>query len=251
MIKIILHGAMGRMGRAVIRISETMPEYSIVAGIDTQEQYTVTFPIYSSVFECDIPAHVVINFSTALAVPDLVSFALSKKLPVVICTTGLSAECVSAIKEAGKEIPVFQSANMSLGINILAKVVKQVSAVLAESGFDIEILEKHHNKKQDAPSGTALLLADAINADNQFTYIYDRTSQKQPRQKHELGISSIRGGTIVGEHSVFFAGQDEVIEFSHSAFSRDVFAIGSLKAAGFIVKQPPGLYSMADMLNDV
>jgi len=249
LIKIIMNGCNGHMGRTICDIVSAEKDCDIVAGIDIIESNS-TFPVYTNTEDCDMPADVIIDFSTASAVPCILDYAVSKKLPIVICTTGLSDETLIKIDEASKIIPVFRSANMSIGINLIASLLKKAIQTLDDANFDVEIVEKHHNQKIDAPSGTALLLADAVNEtmNNKYHYVYDRTSVRQKRDKKELGIHSVRGGTIVGEHSVIFAGKDEVIEFRHTAMSKEIFAVGAVKAAKFIVGKPHGKYDMQDVM---
>jgi 4-hydroxy-tetrahydrodipicolinate reductase len=224
----------------------------IVAGIDSKvPNRSFEFPAYTAPNECAMPADVIVDFSTASAVPELVEWNLDRRMPMVICTTGLSEASNELISKAAKQFPILRSANMSLGINMIAAVLRRVSKTLSDAGFDIEILEKHHNKKLDAPSGTAIMLADSINSSGDFTYICDRSARREKRSTNEIGISSIRGGTIVGEHDVIFAGHDEIIELRHTALSRDVFAAGALIAAQFLVSKPPGMYSMKDVFYDI
>ena len=249
MVKIIMNGCNGHMGKTICNIVAQKNDCEIVAGIDIVES-NATFPMYTNINDCDMPADVIIDFSTANAVPIVLDYAVSKKLPIVICTTGLSDETLKKIDLVSKEIPVFRSANMSLVINLIASLLKKAVKMLDDSNFDIEIIEKHHNQKIDAPSGTALLLADAMNEtmNNKYEYIYDRSSIRKKRDKKELGIHAVRGGTIVGEHSVIFAGKDEVIEFKHSANSKEIFAVGAVKAAQFIVGKSYGKYDMQDVM---
>ena len=249
MVRIIMNGCNGHMGKIICEIASKEKDCEIVAGIDIVES-NATFPVYTNVNECDMPADVIIDFSTASAVPSILNYAVSKKLPIVICTTGLSEETLKMIDDASKVIPVFRSANMSVGINLLARLLKNAVKMLDDANFDIEIIEKHHNQKIDAPSGTALLLADAMNEtmNNKYNYVYDRSSVRQKRDRNELGIHAVRGGTIVGEHSVIFAGKDEVIEFKHTAMSKEVFAVGAVKAAKFVAGKPCGKYDMQDVM---
>ncbi|WP_250278327.1 4-hydroxy-tetrahydrodipicolinate reductase [[Clostridium] colinum] len=252
MIKIIMHGCNGKMGQAICNLVEKDNSCEIVAGVDINP-INAKFPTFTDINDCNIEADVVIDFSTAIAVDRLMEYCLNKKIPVVVCTTGLNEQSINKIDEVSKHIPVFKSANMSLGINLIASLLKKASAILDENGFDIEIIEKHHNQKIDAPSGTALLLADAINEsmDNKFEYIYDRSKTREKRSNKEIGISSIRGGNIVGEHSVIYAGKDEIIEFTHFAHSKEVFAIGALKAGKFLVNKPAGKYNMQDIMDSL
>lgn len=254
MIKILIHGYRGRLGNAICKLAEANDDFEIVAGVDVSANKSVdSFPTFQDIFDCDMPADIIIDCSVAAAVPKVLEFAVSNKTPAVICTTGLSAETIEQINRAAKEIPVFRSANMSLGINLIASLMEKMVQALNDSNFDIEIIEKHHNQKIDAPSGTALLLANKINAaaNGAYEYIYDRTKEIKKRGKKELGISVIRGGTIVGEHSVIFAGNDEVIEIKHSAMSKEVFAVGALKAAKYTTAKAPGLYDMQDLMGEV
>lgn len=250
MIKIIMHGCSGKMGQAICSLVEKDKECEIVAGVDINP-INETFPIFTDINDCNIEADVIIDFSTATAVDRLLDYCVLKNMPVVICTTGLDEKTNQKIDEASKKIPVFKSANMSLGINLIASLLKKATSILDENGFDIEIIEKHHNQKIDAPSGTALLLADAINSsmDNKFDYVYDRSKIREKRSKKEIGISAIRGGNIVGEHSVIFAGKDEIIEFTHFAHSKEVFAIGAVKAGKFLAGKPSGKYDMQSIMD--
>ncbi|MCR5791524.1 MAG: 4-hydroxy-tetrahydrodipicolinate reductase [Lachnospiraceae bacterium] len=250
MVNIILHGCNGRMGRMVTETAGTDPEMRIVAGVDIAGGQLSDFPVYEKIEDCKEEADVIIDFGNAAAVDAVIAYSVRRKLPLVECTTGLSEEQLSALTEASKEIAVLKSANMSLGVNVLQKALKEVSRVLYGSGFDIEIVEKHHRTKLDAPSGTALALADTIHEalDADMDYVYDRSKVRQKRGKTEIGISAVRGGTIVGDHDVIFAGQDEVITFSHRAYSRAIFAKGALAAAGYLKGKAPGYYSMSDVV---
>lgn len=251
MTDIILSGCCGRMGQTIVRLAEEREDLRIVAGVDQQKGSSLPFPVYQSLDNCPYEADVLVDFSHPDALASLLPCALEKNLPAVLCVTGYSREQVETIKEAAAKLPLFFSANMSLGINLLAALAKQAAAVLGEE-FDIEIIEKHHNQKLDAPSGTALLLADQINQvfAGEKSYIYDRHSVRRRREKRELGIHSLRGGTITGEHEVVFAGHDEIITLSHSARSREVFATGALNAALFLSRQPAGLYDMGALLKE-
>ena len=192
----------------------------------------------------------VVDFSNAGAVDALLDYCVEKKLPVVLCTTGLSEEQLNKVAEASKEIAVLKSANMSLGINLLLKLLQDAAKVLAPAGYDVEVVERHHNQKVDAPSGTALALADSVNEalNKEYHYVYDRSQVRQKREKKEIGISAVRGGTIVGEHEVIFAGTDEVVEFKHTAYSRSVFAKGAVEAGKFLAGKAPGMYDMGDVV---
>ena len=250
MTKIILVGCNGRMGQMIHNIVAEDEEAAIVAGIDLVNNRENGYPVYRELSECKEEADVIIDFSSAQGLEKNVDYAVEKKIPLVECSTGLSEEQTKYLLDAGKKTAVLRSANMSLGVNLLLKLVKEAAERLALEGFDIEIVEKHHNQKLDAPSGTALALADSINEamDNQYEYVYDRTQVRQKRGKKELGISSVRGGTIVGEHDVIFAGNDEVLTFSHASHSRGVFAKGAVVAAKYLKGREAGLYDMADVL---
>lgn len=244
--KLILNGALGRMGRAVAVLAADRG-HDIVAGVDVAVG-EAGFPVYTD--WADLPAaDVVIDFSNPSALEAELAYVTAHNLPLVLCTTGLSAEQIAAVHKAAETIPVFFSSNMSLGVAVLSALTKKAAAILGDT-FDIEIVEMHHNQKLDAPSGTALMLADAAKAGLSYEpeYTYDRHTRRQKRQKQEIGIASLRGGTVVGEHSVYFAGEQEVLTLSHSAGSRSVFASGALSAAAFIVGKQPGMYSMEDML---
>lgn len=245
--KIIISGCNGHMGRVVADICATDPQVEVVAGIDILGQPNPNFPVFSSPAACDVEADAVIDFSHPSALAPLLDLCQARKLPVVLATTGYDQDQLAAISEAAKHIPVFRSANMSLGVNVLLDLVKKAAAVLG-SDYDVEIVERHHHRKVDAPSGTALMLADAAASALPYEpeYVYDRHDVRQPRGPHEIGISAVRGGTIVGDHTVIFAGRDEVIELSHHAASREVFASGAVRAAKFLTGvQAPGLYDMS------
>ena len=250
MIRIIMHGCNGRMGQAITRLAKENNELTIVAGVDPFDGVANDYPVLKSIEECNVEADVVIDFASAKAVDSLLTYCLDKKLPVVLCTTGLSEEQLTKVKEASKEIAVLKSANMSLGVNLLIKLLKESAPVLGNAGFDIEIVEQHHKMKKDAPSGTALALADAINEsmDNRYSYVYDRSPRSEARRENEIGISSVRGGTIVGIHDVIFAGEDEVITLNHTAYSRAIFAKGALSAAAFLAGKEAGYYDMQDVI---
>ena len=250
MVRVIMHGCNGRMGQVITNMVKAEEQVEIVAGVDTYDGIKNEYPVFDSIDKCDVEADVVIDFSNAKAMDVLLAYCKAKKLPVVLCTTGLSAEQEEKMREVSKTTAVLKSANMSLGINLLMKLLKDAAKVLSPAGYDIEIVEKHHNQKLDAPSGTAIALADSMNEamDNEFEYVYDRSQVRQKRDKKEMGISAVRGGTIVGEHEVLFAGIDEVIEFKHTAYSRSVFAKGALEAAKFLAGKPAGMYSMSDVI---
>ena len=248
MLKIIINGCCGKLGRVIARLASENPEFEVVAGID-QNTCQCEFPVYKSLDDAKETADVVIDFSYHTAVPHLLKAAINKNLPVVVATTGLDDEEINSVIEASKYIPVFRSANMSLGINVLLSLVKEAAKILSND-FDIEILEMHHNMKKDSPSGTALLIADAINnvLNDKKEYVYGRHSKTDLRDKNEIGIHALRGGTVVGEHEVIFAGHDEIIKISHSARSREIFGNGALFAAKFLVNQKPGLYDMESLV---
>ena len=250
MVKMIMHGCNGAMGQVISKIVEEDENITIAAGIDVNDTIQNSYPVFPSLEACTVEADVIVDFASAKAVNGLLSYCPEKRIPVVVCTTGLSEEQIQLVEETSRQVAVLRSANMSLGINLLLKLVKEAAEVLAESGFDIEILEKHHNKKVDAPSGTALALADSINEamDNHYHYQYDRSQTREKRQKDEIGIQAIRGGSIVGEHDVIFAGQDEVITFQHTAYSKAIFAKGAVSAAKFLAGKEPRLYTMADVI---
>lgn len=249
--KLILSGCNGRMGRAVTAQCQNDPQIELVAGFDVLGQSSGEFPVFSNPALCELPADVLIDFSNPAALNGLLDYARRTRTPLVLCTTGYSQEQVAQIDKAAKELPIFRSANMSLGINVLLTLVKKAAAVLGED-FDIEIEERHHNKKLDSPSGTALMIAHTAASALPYTpeYVFERHSVRKPRDKKEIGISSLRGGSIVGDHTVVFAGQNEVIEISHHAESREVFASGAVKAAKFMATvSSPGLYDMSDLIS--
>ena len=251
MLSLVISGCNGYMGRVVASIAANDPDIIIAAGIDISAQQNEKFPVYITPADYSGTADVIIDFSNPSALDSLLVYGLMNNIPLVLCTTGYSPEQLSAISSAAEQIPIFRSGNMSLGINILSDLVKRACAILGNS-FDVEIVERHHRRKMDSPSGTAIMLAETAAAALPYSpeYIYERQSRRSPRESNEIGISSIRGGTIVGEHSVIFAGLDEVIELKHSAASRDVFAAGAIRAAKFIVTvEKPGLYNMSDMLS--
>ena len=250
MTKVIMHGCNGKMGQVITNLIAQDPEAEIVAGIDVSQHISNSYPVFSSLKECTVEADVIIDFASAKAVDELLRFCEEKQMPVVLCTTGLSEEQLKRVKEAATKTAVLKSANMSLGINMLLKLLKEAASILAPAGFDIEIVEKHHNQKVDAPSGTALALADSINDElnNEYEYVFDRSQVRQKRDAKEIGISAVRGGTIVGDHDVIFAGTDEVITFSHTAYSKSIFAKGAIQAAKFLAGKPAGMYDMSDVI---
>ena len=253
MINILLTGCNGRMGNAVVKSVANNPSCCIVAGVDVaSNKNTSEFPTFVSANEFNGKCDVIVDFSFHTATEGLLNYAIEKNIPIVISTTGHTPEETEAIKKASEVIPVFYSRNMSLGINLLIALAKKACASLG-TAFDIEIIEQHHNQKLDAPSGTALMIADALKEtrDIETEYVYDRHTEHKKRQSSEIGIHAIRGGTIVGEHEVIFAGKDEIIKLSHSASSRDVFAEGAIRAAEFIVGKKAGLYNMNDIVNSI
>ena len=250
MVKMIMHGCNGAMGRTITGLAKEMDGIEIVAGIDVNPVVLSDYPVFASLEECNVEADVIVDFASAKAVDHLLDYCGALKMPLVLCTTGLSSEQIEKVKETSRQTAILRSANMSLGINTLMKLVQDAAKVLANAGFDIEIVEKHHNQKIDAPSGTAMALADAINQamEERYHYVYDRSQVHEKREKTEIGIHAVRGGNIVGEHDVIFAGRDEVIELTHRATSREVFAVGAVKAAKFLAGKPAGLYTMKEVL---
>ena len=250
MVKVIMHGCNGKMGQVITRMAASDPELKIVAGGDARAQALNDYPVFGDISDCDAEADVVIDFSNAAAVDHLLDWCQEKQMPVVLCTTGLSEEQLKKVEDAAKRTAVLKSANMSLGVNLLMKLLQDAAKVLAPEGFDMEIVERHHNQKVDAPSGTAIALADALNGalEEDYEYVYDRSGQRKKRDSHEIGISAVRGGTIVGEHEVIFAGEDEVIEFKHTAYSKALFAKGAVAAAKFLAGKGPGRYDMSDVI---
>jgi 4-hydroxy-tetrahydrodipicolinate reductase len=245
-----MSGCNGAMGRMISDIVKDDDEAEIAAGIDIADNGENDFPVFQTIMDCNVEADAIIDFSTPKILDDLLQYSTDKKVPVVLCTTGYSEEQLARIEAAAEQTAVLKSANMSLGINTLLKLVQDAAKVFAAEGFDVEIVEKHHNQKLDAPSGTALALADSVNEamGNPYEYVYDRSQRRQKRDKKELGISAIRGGTIVGEHDVIFAGKDEVITFSHTAYSKAVFGKGAVAAAKFLKGRENGRYEMADVI---
>lgn len=252
MTRVIMHGCNGKMGQTITAMCKDDPEIEIVAGVDLYDGIKNDYPVFSNISLCDVEADAVIDFSNAQAVDDLLVYCVDKQVPVVLCTTGLTGEQLQKADEASRQVAVLKSANMSLGINMLLELLKKAATTLAPAGFDMEIVEKHHNQKLDAPSGTALALADSMNEalDEKYNYVYDRSQERKKRDKYEIGISAVRGGNIVGEHEVIFAGQDEVIEFKHTAYSKAVFAKGAVQAAKFLAGKPAGFYDMSDVIRE-
>lgn len=250
MLKIIISGCNGHMGKVVSRIAAEDPEIQIVAGFDINTAADDGFPVFADPAEFSGRADVLIDFSHPSALDGILACCKANGIGAVLCSTGYSQEQKAQILRASEVIPVFQSANMSLGINVVADLLKRVASLLGSS-YDVEIVEKHHRRKLDAPSGTALLLADAVSEALPYEpqYIYERQSRRQQRGDEEIGISAVRGGTIVGIHEVSFCGLDEVIEIKHTAYSRDVFANGAVRAAKFLAAvSRPGMYTFADLV---
>ena len=251
MVRVLMHGCCGAMGRVITGLAADREDLKIVAGVDRNTDDSLGYPVFQSLEACDVEVDAIIDFTAAPAVDHLLDYCAEKKVPVVLCSTGLSDAQMAKVSESAKKVAVLRSANMSLGINLLMKLVKDAAATLADAGFDIEIVEKHHNRKLDAPSGTALALADSINEEfnGEYEYVYDRSNRREQRPKKEIGISSVRGGTIVGDHDVIFAGADEVVTFSHTAYSKAVFGKGAVQAAKFLAGKPAGMYNMSDVIN--
>lgn len=250
MTKVVLHGCNGRMGMKLTELIAGSEELEVACGVDVSGEKRSNYPVYKSLEEIKEEFDVIIDFSTAKAVDGLLSFVVTKKKPLVLCSTGLSEEQIRRVEEVSNEAAILRSANMSLGINILSKIVSSVAEVLFQNDFDIEIVEKHHKMKLDAPSGTAILLADAMKEvlNSEVSYNLNRSDERKPREKNEIGITAVRGGTIVGEHDVIFAGEDEVITLSHTAYSRAIFAKGAMSAAKFLSDKQAGLYSLKDVI---
>lgn len=250
MVRVLMHGCCGRMGHMITELAAKDEKVQIVAGVDAHGEKFADYPVYHDLKDVQEEVDAVIDFSNAGAVDGLLDWCAEKKVPAAVCTTGLSEEQMEHLKAVSGEVAVLKSANMSIGINLLLNVLKEAAPKLAEAGFDCEIVEKHHNQKLDAPSGTALALADAVNEseNGKYTYVYDRSTRREKRPENEIGISSVRGGSIVGDHDVIFAGQDEVITFSHMAYSRAIFGKGAIAAAKYLAGKEPGLYDMQDVL---
>ncbi len=253
MVKMIMHGCNGAMGQVITGLVKDMDDIEIVAGIDVSDRIQNSYPVFPSLDACTVEADVIVDFASAKAVDGLLDYCERTKLPVVLCTTGLTKEQLLKAEKVSETAAVLRSANMSLGVNTLLKLVQDAAKVLAGAGFDIEIVEKHHNQKVDAPSGTALALADSINEamDHSYHYKYDRTANREKRDSKEIGIQAVRGGSIDGEHDVSFAGRDEVATFSHVAYSKAIFAKGAIEAAKFLAGKGAGMYDMADVIASV
>jgi 4-hydroxy-tetrahydrodipicolinate reductase len=252
MVQIAICGCCGKMGHVVADTIAGRDDCKVVAGIDILGQQYSDFPVYKNIFDCKEKIDVIIDFSHPSALFGILEFGKKNNTAVVVATTGMTDEHINMIKESSNDIPIFFTYNMSLGINLLAELASRAAKVLG-SGFDIEIVEAHHNQKIDAPSGTAIMLADAITAglDDEYHYEYDRHSRRQKRDSKEIGMHSIRGGTIVGEHSVIFAGRDEIVTLSHSARSKEIFAVGAVNAAVFLSKKVPKIYTMQDLVASI
>lgn len=250
MTKVILSGCSGKMGAAVTKAISERENIEIVAGVDIFESNSLPYPVFATMNEVPCEADVIIDFSNPSALSGILEFSKSKKIPAVLCATGYSAEQNAMIEEASKEVAMFRSGNMSLGINLISELAKTAAKILGGS-FDVEIVEAHHNLKLDAPSGTAIMLEKAVEEglDYEPELVYDRHSRSQKRDKHEIGMHSIRGGTIVGEHEVIFAGNDEIIKISHTALSKNVFAVGAVNAAIYMKNKKTGMYNMSDVIN--
>lgn len=250
MTNIILRGCNGKMGQVITDMIDADENAVIIAGIDVTQGHNNKYPVYQSFSQCNVKADVIIDFSAPVNLEEMLAYAISRNIGIVLCTTGLTKEQLILIDDASHQIPIFRSANMSMGINLITKLLQEAAGILTEAGFDIEIVERHHNKKVDAPSGTALLLADAMNEvlNNEYQYKYDRSEERVARSRKEIGISAVRGGTIVGEHEVIFAGTDEVIEIKHTAYSKAIFAKGAVQAAKYLVGKPAGKYRMSDLM---
>lgn len=253
MIRIIMHGCNGKMGQVISGMIEEDPELTMAAGIDPRDDGHNPYPVFSDISLCDVEADCLIDFSTASVVDKMLDYCVEKKIPCVLCTTGLSQEQLAKVEAASKNVAILKSANMSLGINLLQRLLKKAAEILGPAGFDVEVVEKHHRLKLDAPSGTALALADSVNEalGGDYEYVFDRSERRMKRPEKEIGISAVRGGTIVGEHDVIFAGTDEVITFSHTAYSKAVFGRGAVQAAKFLAGKPAGLYDMSNVISEV
>ncbi len=250
MIRIIMRGCNGHMGRVITDIVANDAEAAIVAGIDITGQMGNTYPVYMDLASVQEEADVLIDFSSPKELTGLLADAKAINLPLVLCSTGYTAEQIREIQEAAKEQPILRSANMSLGVNVVSRLIQTAASVLMKEGFDVDIVEKHHRRKLDAPSGTALALADAIQEvlSEEYNYVFDRSQRREQRPVNEIGISAVRGGTIVGEHEIIFAGRDEVIEIKHTAYSREIFGKGAVVAAKYLAGKGPGLYTMKDVV---
>ena len=251
MTRIIMHGCNGHMAQVISGLVAQDADAEIVAGIDMMDNRENGYPVFTDLDSCQVDADAIIDFSNAKAVDALMDYSAKRGIPLVLCTTGLSEEQNAKVDEISKKVAIMKSANMSLGINTLFKLIQEAAKVLATAGFDMEIVERHHHLKVDAPSGTALALADSLNEamDHKYHYVYDRSQVRQKRDEKEIGISAVRGGSIVGEHEIIFAGPDEVIEFKHTAYSKAVFGKGAVEAAKYLAGKPAGRYDMKDVIN--
>ncbi|SHH78351.1 dihydrodipicolinate reductase [Clostridium collagenovorans DSM 3089] len=250
MTRVILSGCCGKMGKMVTECAKNFANLSIVAGVDFKEDTTLSYPTFKNILDCNIEGDVILDFSRPSSLKSLGEFAVSKNLPLVLCTTGYSEEEKAYIKSLSEKIAIFHSANMSIGINVVNSVLRKISSLLYED-FDIEIIEKHHNQKVDSPSGTALLLANTIknSIEEDTEFIYGREGHKK-REHKEIGIHAVRGGNIIGDHEVIFAGQGECIEIKHTAISREVFAVGALRSCAFVKGKSAGMYDMDNVVNE-
>lgn len=249
-VKAIMNGCNGRMGQVISSLAEKDPDIEIVAGVDVFDEGRNSYPVYTDINDFTGDADVIIDFSLPKGTDALLDYAEKTGTPVVLCTTGLSETQLDRVRQVSGKTAILRSANMSVGVNMLLKVLKDAAPALYEAGFDIEIVEKHHNQKKDAPSGTALALADAVNnsLNGNCEYVYDRSGREEKRPVNEIGISAVRGGSIPGDHDVIFAGEDEVVTFSHRAYSRAIFGKGAIAAAKFLKGKKSGMYDMSDVL---
>ncbi|HOM43205.1 MAG TPA: 4-hydroxy-tetrahydrodipicolinate reductase [Bacillota bacterium] len=253
MIKLMINGCNGKMGQVITRLAQGCDDLSIAAGVTRNpSRLSNSYPVYRSFKEAEVKADVVVDFSNPEMIPETVDYCVKHHTALVVGTTGLSETDLEMLKHASESIPVFVSANMSFGIRVLIDLALKAAATLGDE-FDIEILEKHHNEKKDAPSGTAMMIAKELKSqiNDGFEFVYDRSKVREKRKPNDIGISAIRGGTIPGEHTVFFAGKDEVIEIKHSALSRDMFGRGAIRAARYIASKPKGYYTMKTMLEEL
>ena len=252
MIRILVNGVGGQMGHALAAALRETDSFELVGGVDPFASEAFPFPVFASTEEINVEADAVIDFSTPKATESILAYCLAHKLPLVVCTTALSDELIERIREASKTIPVFRSGNMSLGINLMRRLLQQARKTLGDA-FDLEIIEAHHNRKKDAPSGTALMLAEAIREadDTPHNYVYGRSEKDRRRTPGEIGFHSIRGGTVVGEHEVRFLGTDEELSILHRASSKRVFATGAIRAAAYLLTKSPGIYDMDDLLQEI
>lgn len=250
MTKVILSGCCGKMGAAVTKAVADRDDVQIVAGVDIFESDSLSYPVFSTINEVPCEADVIVDFSNPSALGSILEFSKEKKIPAVLCATGYTDEQNKMIEDASETVAMFRSGNMSLGINLISELAKTAAKILGGS-FDVEIVEAHHNLKLDAPSGTAIMLEKAVEEGLDYTpeLTYDRHSRSQKRDKHEIGMHSIRGGTIVGEHEIIFAGNDEIIKISHTALSKNVFAVGAVNAAVYMKDKTNGMYNMTDVIN--